>query len=102
MARRDLDGLVIRNANRGDSRGSIRKKKLCFHGDRAPRDVIRKPSDPTATVIVSHYTVALHSVALRLPGLGVSQENRPTPPEKGPVAPAFSALKEGVALQAAS
>ena len=49
------------------------------------------------------YTVALHSVALRFPGFGgVSQENCATPPEKGPVTPTFSALKEGVALQTAS
>ena len=45
-------------------------------------------------------TVALHSVALRFPRFrGVSQENRATPPQKGPVAPRFSAL-EG--LQVAS
>ena len=44
--------------------------------------------------------VALRSVALRRPGLGgVSQENLATPPEKGPVAPPFSALKGGVAVQ---
>ena len=49
-------------------------------------------------------TVALHSVALRFfPGFeGVSQENRATPREKGPVAPTFSALKGGVALQITS
>ena len=53
-------------------------------------------SGPTATVILLRYTVALHSVTLRFPGFGgVSQENRATPPEKGPVAPTFSAL-EGV------
>ena len=41
-------------------------------------------SGPTATVILSRYTVELHSVALRFPGFGgVSQENRATPPEKG-------------------
>ena len=33
---------------------------------------------------------------------GGSQENRATPPEKGPVAPAFAALKGGVTLQVAS
>ena len=32
----------------------------------------------------------------------MSQENRATPREKGPVAPTFSALKGGVALQVAS
>ena len=32
----------------------------------------------------------------------MSQENRATPPDKGPVAPAFSALSVGVALQVAS
>ena len=45
-------------------------------------------SGPTATVtiILSRYTVVLHSVALRFPGFGeASQENRATPPEKGPV-----------------
>ena len=45
---------------------------------------------------VSRHTVALHSVALRFPGFGeVSQENRATPPQKGPVAPTFSALEGG-------
>ena len=45
---------------------------------------------------------AVNSVALRLPRFGgVSQENRATPPERGPVAPSFSALKGGVALQVA-
>ena len=41
-------------------------------------------SGPTATVILSRYTVALHSVARRFPGFeGVSQENcGATPPEK--------------------
>ena len=59
-------------------------------------------SGPTATVTLSRYTAALHSVALRFPGFGgVAQENRGTPPEKGPVAPAFSAFKGGVALQVA-
>ena len=47
--------------------------------------------------------VALRSVALRFRGFGgMSQENRATPPEKGPVAPPFSALKGGAALQVAS
>ena len=32
----------------------------------------------------------------------MSKENRATPPSKGPVAPTFSALKGGVALEAAS
>ena len=50
----------------------------------------------TAPAILSRHTVALHSVALRFPGFGgVLQENRATPPQKGPVAPTFSAL-EGV------
>ena len=42
--------------------------------------------------------VALHcrAFALRFPGAGgVSQENRATPPEEGPVAPPLSALKGG-------
>ena len=143
------------------------------------------PSAPTATVILSRYTVARHSVAFRFPGFwqapkstrkrntpenagnrpfpesafsgvlrfrvcfgvllegnkehpktqhtrkrrfwkqsitcvfgcvafsgalcsplnrigGASQENRDTRPEKGPVAPPFSALEGGVALQVAS
>ena len=62
-------------------------------------------SGPTATVILSRYAVALHSVALRFPGFGgggESQENRATPPEKGPVAPTFAALEGGVVLQVAS
>ena len=47
--------------------------------------------------------VALHSVTLRFPGFGgASQENRATPPEKGPVAPTASAFKGAVALQVAS
>ena len=50
-------------------------------------------SGPTATVILSRHTVALHSVALRFPGFGgVSQENRATPPHKGPVAPTGALL----------
>ena len=45
------------------------------------------------TAILSRYTVALHSVALHFPGFGgVSQENRATPSEKGPMAPTFSTL----------
>ena len=57
-------------------------------------------SGPTATVILWQNTVALHCVALRFPGFGgVSQENRATPPQKGPVAPTFSAFEGGVALQ---
>ena len=48
-------------------------------------------------------TAALHSVALRFPGFGgVSQENRATPPQRGPIAPTLSTLKGGVALQVAS
>ena len=66
----------------------------------------RNPAEltgPTATVILSRYTVALHSVALRFPGFGgVWQENRATPPQNGPVVPTFSALKGGVALEVAS
>ena len=47
-------------------------------------------SGPTATVTLSRYAVALHSVALRFPAFGrVSQENRATPCWKGPVAPIF-------------
>ena len=58
---------------------------------------------PTATVVLSRCTVALHSVALRFPVFGgVSQETRTTPPEKGHVVPTFSAFKGGVALQVAS
>ena len=57
-------------------------------------------SAPTAAVILLRHTLALHSVALRFPGFGgVSQENRATPPQKGPVAPTFSALEGGVARQ---
>ena len=57
-------------------------------------------SGPTTTIILSQHTVVLHSVALCFPGFGgVSQENRATPPQKGPVAPTFSALEGGVALQ---
>ena len=60
-------------------------------------------SGPSATVTLPRYAVALHSVALRFSGLGgMWQENRATPPEKGPVAPSFSALKRDVALQVAS
>ena len=56
-------------------------------------------SGPTGTVTLLRHTVALRSVALRFPGFGgVSQENRATPPQKGPVAPTFSALEAGVAL----
>ena len=44
-----------------------------------------------------------HSVALCFPVFGVvPRENRAIPPAKGPVAPAFSALEVGVALQVAS
>ena len=51
-------------------------------------------SGPTATAVLSRYTVVLYSVALRFPGFGgVSQENRATPPEKGPVAPPFQLFK---------
>ena len=47
-------------------------------GREGPRDPCSL-SGPTATAIVSRYTVALHSVALRFPGFGaVSQENRAT------------------------
>ena len=49
------------------------------------------------------HSVALHTVALHFPGFGgVSQDNRATPSEKGPVAPTFSALKGSDALQVAS
>ena len=49
-----------------------------------------KLSGPTARTMLSRYTVALHSVALHFPGIGgASQENRATPPKKGPVAPTF-------------
>ena len=64
---------------------------------------LQAPRGPTATIILSRYTVGLHSVALRFPGFGVvSQENRATPRSKGPLPPIFSALKGGVALQVAS
>ena len=60
-------------------------------------------SGPTATIVLSRYTVALYPVALRFPASGkVPQENRATPTEKGPVAPTFSALKGGAALQVTS
>ena len=59
---------------------------------------------PTATAILSRYTVALQPVAQHFPGLGeASQENSATyTPLKGPVAPTISALEGGVALQVAS
>ena len=71
-----------------------------------------KEEGESGTIILSRCTVALHSVALRFPGYGgVSQENRAAPPQRtlwpppfqleGPVAPTFSALKGGVALQGA-
>ena len=45
----------------------------------------------------------LHSVALLFSAFGgVSQKNLAAAPSKGPVAPTFSALKGGVALQVAS
>ena len=48
-------------------------------------------------------SVAKHSVAPHFPGFGgVSQENHATHSEKGPVAPTFSALNGGVALEVAS
>ena len=57
---------------------------------------------PTATVILSRYSVALHSVVRCFPGFGgVSQENCTTHPEKGPVASTFAACKGSVALQVA-
>ena len=65
-----------------------------------PRDIpprsrgIPPLSGPTATVIPSRHIVTIHSVALCFPRCrGVSQVNRATPPQKGPVAPTVSALK---------
>ena len=50
---------------------------------KGPAKICSRLSGPTATVVLSRYTVALHSVALRFPGFGgVSQENRTTPPER--------------------
>ena len=57
-----------------------------------------------ATVILSRYTVALDSVALRFPGFEravVAGESRYTP-SKGPVAPIVSALTGRFVLQVAS
>ena len=69
-------------------------------------NVVSGLSGPTATVILLRHTVALHSVALRFQGFGgVSQEDRATPPEKGPVAPikgvchTSNGLLEGIAVQ---
>ena len=41
---KSLDGLAIRNANRGDSRESIRRKKNIFHNMRAIRTNRLKPA----------------------------------------------------------
>ena len=50
-------------------------------------------SGPTARVILSRYTVALHSVALRFPRFGgVPQKNRATTLKGPPVESAFLAL----------
>ena len=50
-------------------------------------------SGPLGIQNESRHISALHSVALRFPGFGgVLQENRATPPKKGPVAPSFFEL----------
>ena len=59
-------------------------------------------SGPTATDILSRYTFSLHSVALRFPEFGGVARESHYSPSKGPVAPTFSALNGGVALQVAS
>ena len=55
---------------------------------------VAKLSGPTATVFLSRYTVALHSVALRFPGCGGGVRRIALHPlSKGPVAPTVSVPK---------
>ena len=54
-----------------------------FSPNRGNAMIERMSGIPTAAVIVSRYTVALHSVALRFPAFGgMSQQNRATPPKR--------------------
>ena len=75
---------------------------MCVRMVSALRAYVRQPlhCNPVDATL-SHYTLS-HYVFQGLEGCRLGESRHATPAEKGPVTPAFSALKGGVALRVAS